>query len=302
MQHGIQFQMSFSSSKTSLISQFNIWYFVFGNKFFADHFILFFHVTQKRSCMTSMEFLMSLPTPTLFHVLPFQEFFLVHWSTWLQPLWTRTLDCTDPLRSAEETNSRVCIRHVWLLWCFFTSLSCIIHTQSISNCSTLYEKWHARSTIWRFCGLKNRKVLLTGRLRHRNGPLILQCLFTVMSKKKRVGDDKNLCHPHAVTWAACSPRAASLSPHDLNTAAKTFSPLLRNLLPVQETDILFTLKIRLQTFLFDEFCSSFASIFSLPVHLYDTTAFNDSVSSRCRYLGLLLHYSVASTHDSLGFP
>lgn len=123
--------------------------------------------------------------------------------------------------------------------------------------------------------MKNRKVLLTGRLRHRNGPLILQCLFTVMSKKKRVGDDKNLCHPHAVTWAACSPRAASLSPHDLNTAAKTFSPLLRNLLPVQETDILFTLKIRLQTFLFDEFCSSFASIFSLPVHLYDTTAFND---------------------------
>lgn len=195
MQHGIQFKMSFSSSKTSLISQFNIWYFVFGNKCFADYFILFFHVTQKRSCMTSIEFLMSLPTPTLFHVLPFQEFFLVHWSTWLQPLWTRTLDRTDPLRSAEETNSRVCIRHVWLLWCFFTSLSCVIHTQSISNCSTLYEKWHARSTIWRFCGLKNRKVLLTVTLRHRNGPLILQCLFTVMRKKKRVGDDKNLCHP-----------------------------------------------------------------------------------------------------------
>lgn len=184
MQHGIQFKMSFSSSKTSLISQFNIWYFVFGNKFFADHFILFFHVTQKRSCMTSIEFLMSLPTPTLFHVLPFQEFFLVHWSTWLQPLWTRTLDCTDPLCSAEETNSRVYIQHVWLLWCFFTSLSCVIHTQSISNCSTLYEKWHARSTIWRFCGLKNRKVFLTVTLRHRNGPLILQCLFTVMSKKR----------------------------------------------------------------------------------------------------------------------
>lgn len=216
MQHGIQFKMSICSSKTSLISQFNIWYFVFGNTFFADHFILFFHVTQTRNCMTSIEFLMSLPIPTLFHALPFQEFFLVHWSTWLQPLWTCTLDCTDPLCSAGETNLRVYIQHVWLLWCFFTSLSCVIHTQSISNCSNLYEKWNARSTIWQFRGFKNRKVFPTVKLRHRNGPLILQCWFTVMSKK-RVRDDKNLCHPptHMQSHAMADPQGCLLTPSSI---------------------------------------------------------------------------------------